>query len=327
MADKFVRVRLLRIQGYDLNLFEFDFDLTWTVFFMHADGKMYGRYGGRDASGADSRNTLLGLRYAMEAAHETHKERAEMTPPALEKPLFIDKLPAARRMGSGCIHCHQVKEILRAEDTERGTWKREQLWTYPLPENVGVTADKDKGNLVEKVAPRSAAAQVGVQGGDLLEAINGMRVRSFADFQYALHKAPLTGEIGISWKRGDKLQEAKLALADGWKKTNITWRPSMLDLLPSLTIYGDDLSSAEKKKLGLEESRLAFRQKDSVHSRAQAMGIKAGDIILGVNDQKMEGTVDSFLAHIRRNYIVGDRVTINLVRDGKRLDLPVKLGN
>jgi hypothetical protein len=36
-------------------------------------------------------------------------------------------------------------------------------------------------------------------------------------------------------------------------------------------------------------------------------------------------TLAQFLAHVRRNYLVGDRVTINALRDGKRVGLPMTL--
>ena len=36
--------------------------------------------------------------------------------------------------------------------------------------------------------------------------------------------------------------------------------------------------------------------------------------------------VDGFQRYVERNYLIGDRVTINLLRDGKRMDLPMTLG-
>ena len=50
MADKFVRVRLVKIAGMDLRRFEFDCDLNWFAFLLNADETIYGRYGGRDAA-------------------------------------------------------------------------------------------------------------------------------------------------------------------------------------------------------------------------------------------------------------------------------------
>ena len=51
------------------------------------------------------------------------------------------------------------------------------------------------------------------------------------------------------------MKSAILELPDGWRKTNLTWRPSLLDVLPSLTVYGEDLSAEEKKALGLSAKR------------------------------------------------------------------------
>ena len=35
--------------------------------------------------------------------------------------------------------------------------------------------------------------------------------------------------------------------------------------------------------------------------------------------------MDGFLRYIERNYLVGDQVTVNVLRDGKRLNLPMTL--
>lgn len=55
------------------------------------------------------------------------------------------------------------------------------------------------------------------------------------------------------------------------------------------------------------------------------MGVQANDIILGLDQRAMDMTMLDFLAYIRKNYLVGDRVTLNLLRDGKRVELPVTL--
>jgi hypothetical protein len=116
-----------------------------------------------------------------------------------------------------------------------------------------------------------------------------------------------------------------LILASGWRRTNVTWRPSLLDLLPSLTIYGSDLTAKEKKALGLDEKRLAFRQDEPVHSAAKAMGVQLNDVIIGVDGKVMEMSMEQFLGHVRQNYLIGEMMTLNLLRAGKRLDLKVKL--
>ena len=89
VADNFVRVRLTRIDGEDLNLFEFDYDLTFMVFFLNAEEQVYARYGGRDAKDADNRLSLAGLRYTMQSVLQMHqREQKEFAPRSHEAPKY-----------------------------------------------------------------------------------------------------------------------------------------------------------------------------------------------------------------------------------------------
>src|SRR5262249_17285971 len=119
--------------------------------------------------------------------------------------------------------------------------------------------------------------------------------------------------------------DGQIALAPGWRKTNLTWRNSMLDLLPSLTVLGEDLRPKEKKALGLSEKSLAFRQESPVHSQAKAAGVQVNDIIVGADDKALDMTMNDFLGFVRRNYLIGDTLVLNIIRDGKKIKLPMKL--
>ncbi len=326
MADQFVRVRLLRITGADLHLFEFDYDLTWAAFFLNADEEIYGRYGGRDSRGPDTRNSLPGLRFAMQAALKTHQQPPSSAPKKRPAPLLVENLTTAKQFyRTGCIHCHQTADILRQEKKKAGQWQAEDRWVFPLPENVGLVLDVDQGNLVKAVKDNSPASQAGLRGGDILDKLNGFAIYSFADAQFALHKGPVQGGIEVSWQRQGARHQAELKLERGWIKTNLTWRPSMLELLPSLTIFGKDLNAQEKQTLGLSAERLAFRQAAPVHAEARAMGVQAGDIVLGVDDLPLKMSMEEFLGYVRRNYLIGDQVTLNILRGGKPHNLRVKL--
>jgi len=137
--------------------------------------------------------------------------------------------------------------------------------------------------------------------------------------------APPTGKATIAWQRDGKNMDGTLILAQGWRRTNVTWRPSLLDMLPSITVYGSDLTPKEKKTLGLDEKRLAFRQDDPVHAAAKAMGVQVNDVIVGVDSKMLEMSMDQFLGYVRQNYLVGESLTLNVLRNGKRVDLNVKL--
>jgi hypothetical protein len=323
VANEFVRVRLLRIAGADLNVFEFDYDLTWVAFFMSADERIYGRYGGRVASGADDRLSLVGLNYAMKAALAAHKA-GEQPAPRPEGTQRAEGYTGARRE-RGCIHCHQVAEFRREALQNAGKWNREDRWVYPPPENVGISLDLDRADHVKSVAKDSSAAKAGIAVGDVLRKLNGYRVASFGDAQFALHKAPAKGNVPIVWQRDGKVMSGELELVEGWRKTNLTWRPSIIELLPSLSLSGDDLSAVEKKGLGLGEKRLAFRQGERVQKTLAAAGVKAGDVVIGLEGETMQMTMKEFLGHVRRNYLVGDKVTLNVLREGRRVDIPLTL--
>jgi serine protease Do len=316
---------LTRIDDLDLNLFEFDYDLTFMVFFMDPDEKVYGRYGGRGPESPDSRQSLDGLRYTMKSVLETHESaRKAFAPKAQDAAKYIREYASGRRRG--CLHCHQVKEILTADLQKTGHWSRDMIWRYPLPENLGLGLDLDRGNVVKEVKDESPACATGLRAGDIVQRLNGVPVHSFADAQFALDRAPNVGSIEIAWRRGEQVLEDKLSLPEGWRKSDITWRPSMQRLVPAARLYGIDLTLEEKKALGLSTRQLAFRQKDGIPTQAREAGIHPGDIILGVDHKQFDDMdVIDFLRYVRRNYLIGDRVSVNILRAGQRMDLPMTL--
>lgn len=317
---------MTRIDTLDLNLFDFDYDLTFMVFFLDAEENVYARYGGRDAENPDKRQSLEGLHYTMQSVLDMHhRAQHAFAPKAQDAPKYLRDIPGGRR-GRGCMHCHQVKEVLNSQLQRTGQWNRDRIWRYPLPENVGILLEIDRGNVIKEVTRPTPASVAGLQAGDVLERLNGVPIHSFADAQLALDRAPTSGSIDVTWRRGGQMLQEKLVLPEGWRKSDLTWRPSMQRLVPKARLYGVDLTTEEKKALGLTPLQLAFRQKDSVPAQAQAAGIRPGDIILGVDDKQLDGMdVIDFLRYVQRTYLVGDRVIIDLLRDGKRLHLPMEL--
>src|SRR5262245_1343489 len=261
----------------------------------------------------------------MEKALARHEQGAKAPPPR-GKPVRAEEYKAARmRRGNECIHCHQVNEFRRADAKAAGTWSRDDLWVYPLPENVGLTLELDRGDTIQSVRPGSPAAKVGIKARDIVEKLNGYSIASNADVQYALHKAPKSGTIPVKWRSGTNEMEGALAVTDGWRKTNLTWRSSLLDILPSLPISAEDLTAAEKKGLGIPESQAAFRQDKYVHSTLKTVGLQARDVVIKLDGKAVEGTMDDFLGLVRREHLVGDTITLTVLRDGKAVDLKVAL--
>src|SRR5262249_36606046 len=197
----------------------------------------------------------------------------------------------------------------------------------PLPENLGIRLEVDRGNVIERVQRDTPAAGLGLKPGDVVRQMGQVPIHSFGDAQYSLDRAPATGTLDVAWTRDGKAMTGKIDLPAGWRRTEFAWRPSMQRYVPSLPLYYcDDLTAAEKKKLGLSEKALAFRQSDRVQPRARNAGIQAGDIILGLDGEQLEMKQMEFLRHVEREHLVGDKITLRVLRNGETLKVPMTLG-
>jgi S1-C subfamily serine protease len=74
LLAEFVCVRCVQMGGVDLDVFQFDPLVSWTVFFMRADKTIYGRFGTaspqakRSKADSNPNHTLAGLKAAMKKA-------------------------------------------------------------------------------------------------------------------------------------------------------------------------------------------------------------------------------------------------------------------
>jgi serine protease Do len=148
LLDKFVCVRLVQANALDLDQFQFDFDLTFAVFFMNEDGTIYGRYGTRSSmEEAEHDISLEGLAKAMEGALALHaryplnkaslagkrQNLLEVSRPE-ELPGLAKYKPAIDYQGAtaqSCMHCHQIRDAQRRQVRESRTPLPDEL-LYPF---------------------------------------------------------------------------------------------------------------------------------------------------------------------------------------------------
>jgi len=320
-----VRVRLAAIEPLNLKVFDFDYDLTFQVMFLSPDEKVYSRYGGRCEQGPDARQSLAGLRFTMESVLAEHRSRSpRFAPRETGKPFFIADIAPPRGLGR-CIHCHQAKEVIYDRMDREGKWNLDMAFRYPPPDNLGFVLDVDRSNVVKDVDRGSPATDAGVQPGDQITVLNCVPVHSFGDAGFALDRAPKRGSITVSWFRGDREMSGKITLPDRWRRTDISWRPSLQGLVASPRVFGEDLTAQEREEHGLTATQLAFWQKSKVPSQAAKAGIRPGDLILGFDNQTLEMDAYRFLLYVRSKYVTGETVKVNLIRNGRRLNLPMTL--
>ena len=325
IADQFVRVRLAAIEPLDLNVFDFDHDLTFMVLFMNSEQQIYARYGGRCEQGPDARQSLEGLRSTMKSVlAECESASPRFAPRKRGKPFFIGDIAPTRGLGR-CVHCHQAKEVVYNDLDRKGKWNTDLAFRYPLPENVGLKLDVTQSEMICEVVSDSPAARAGMMVGDRLLNVNQVPIHSEADVRFALDRAPKRGSIDATWVHDGQQRSGKLLLPDRWRRTDISWRPSLQNFVATCRIYGKDLPASEREELGLTATQLAFRQKANVPPVAQRAGIREGDVILGFDDRRLEMTAYEFLLYVRSNYLKGESVNVNVIRKGRRLRLAMKL--
>jgi hypothetical protein len=326
LEKRFVCVRLLTINDIDLGMFQFDYDLTWCVFFLNADGTIYGRYGTRAGGGKDSTThvSVASFRKTMRRVLDLHRgypaNKALLAGKRGPKPEYRTpkEVPILER--HHCIECHQVREgVLRSKWQEKRLTAAD-VWDYPLPENVGLTMDVDDGLRVKAVAAGSPAAQAGVAVGDDLVALDGQRLVSQADVQWVLHGVGAEARLVAALDRGGKELRATLVLRGPWREADLSWRRSTgLGLRYGLLV--DPLSAAEKRRRDVPADGLALRVKAMAEPRAAPLvqaGLRVGDVIVAVDGKGGAMTESRFLAYVRLHHPRGDRVRLTVLRDNER---------
>ncbi len=321
LLSKFVCVRVVQAFGMDLSLFQFDYDLTWAVFFLNADRTIYGRYGTESPQEGPRGNTVEGLKKAAQAALEIHKgypaNKASLagktgpkarwkTPEAI--PAFAGKARPADGTRNGCVHCHEAHDYgIRSLWLARQPIADSDLWKYPMPDVLGLSLDPNEGATVRSVAAGSGAEKAGFKPGDRIVALDGQPVVSIADVQWVLQGAPETGSLKAEVERGGRKVEISAALAAGWRRAGT--------FVFTGHVTGWYLQEYLVGVMGANQGsngKLALQVQMTMGTKGD---VQKGDVITGV-DGKDGLTVSEYLAYIAQKKAPGQRVDLTVNRGG-----------
>ena len=186
--------------------------------------------------------------------------------------------PDGGNIGIGFAIPSNMVKNLTGQMVEYGQVKRGELGILGAELNSelakAMKVDAQRGAFVSQVLPNSAAAKAGVKAGDVVVSMNGKPLSSFA---------ALRAEVG-SLPIGTKLQ---LGLLRDGKPVSVTveLQQSTQDKVQSATIYtgieGADLSNDSGSDKGVRVDNV------KPNSAAARIGLKKGDVILGVNQQRV----------------------------------------
>jgi hypothetical protein len=341
---QFVTVRLTSAKDVDLHLLPMDqfqdLDVSWWGWFLSPEGRIYGVFGGRDATGdagRTSKNALITtLNRVLNHHYDPRRPNWDIDGPAPDlaaKPNTPTDLAgfknwSARLQGHGhgerleCIHCHQVQEIMHQGAKDAGNFdKLRDLNVWPYPENVGMTVERDDGLLITSVKDSSPAATAGLKAGDSLGAAAGRRLFSQADFRAALHRLPMTGpaSIDVVYLRDGKVNQTKLELSDGWRKANNSWRMSQVEgVVGAFPGFWPNDGASRREKLGIPKNAMAvapflpndenFRKNSPVYQA----GLRGSDTIIAVDGQSPNLVGRPWSHWFRMQFEPGDEVKLTV---------------
>ncbi|MCA9217746.1 MAG: PDZ domain-containing protein [Planctomycetales bacterium] len=338
-----------------MTLFQFDYDLTFAVFFMNADKTIYGRYGTRSSVEEAAKDvSISGLAETMSAALEIHKKypknRSSLAgKQAIDKSYAdfktADDIPSLKgkyqstldysgAAAKSCMHCHQVRDAARQVYRDAGKPIPDRLlFPNPLPDVVGLTMDPRRAATVGDVEPGSAADLAEFTKDDELLSLNGQPIISVADVQWVLHNSDATDELAATVRRAGRKVNLRLPLERDWRKyCDISWRVSSWPLRRMGTggILFEAANDAQRRAAGVGPDEMALVVKHvgqyGPHGAAMRAGFKKSDVVVSFDGQTGNMTTSQLLAYAAQNTEPGQQVPVVIVRDGNRktMSLPMQ---
>jgi hypothetical protein len=345
LLDQFVCVRIPQANTMDLSHFQFDFDLSFAVFFLDADLTIYGRFGTRSDRPEEQDIALEGLRKAMAEALRLHRDAAAVKPALAGKQVPPSRFATPRdypmlsgryqaqldyegKVVQSCIHCHQIRDAQRRLYSASGErFPDAVLYPYPDPEVLGLKMNPQEMATIERVTAGSSADRDGFRPGDAILALEGQVLLSIADLQWVLHNAPATAKLPARVRRDGKTTDLTMTLHDGWRRGNISWRPTSWQLR-QMGLGGmklDDLKDEDRRQAGLLPDRMALKiahvGEYGEHAVAKRAGLQRGDIIVAFDGIDRPMTESQLFDYTLRQKRLGDRVAVTVLRDGMRKTL------
>ncbi len=335
LLDRFVCVRVTTMNGVDVQRFQFDRDLSLAVLFLNADGTVYGRYGTRASTQrtALTHISLNSFLRAMERVLDLHaafpanralfaaKQGVPGPPVLAEKLPFMRPFPGKQAV-QNCIHCHMVGEAEMEARTRASTLTASDIWSFPLPENLGLRLDIEDGLLVKTVRADSPAARLGLQPGDQLVSLGGQPVISQGDIQWVLHQTPVVTKLPVGFRRAGELLTRDFDLSGDWKKSNMPWRESLNGARPGFTM--GTMHPGDRQRAGLPADGMALGVGYVTGAVAKSL-LRGGDTIVAVNGRTDFQTESELLTFLRLSQPPLKSVRLKLVRKGEAREVELPL--
>ncbi len=164
-----------------------------------------------------------------------------------------------------------------------------------------------EGAAVAEVQPDSPALQAGLRKGDVITAFNGRPVRSAAELRARLGVMPVGETVELRVRRGDDTRSLKARIGE----------------IPGAAAAGgqavQELAGASLKEVERGRQRAVLVAGVKAGTPAFKLGLRAGDVILGVNGRRIAS-----VAELSKALRGTAGAALNILRGDSLLGLPVR---
>ncbi len=185
--------------------------------------------------------------------------------------------PDGGNIGIGFAIPSNMVKNLTAQMVQYGQVKRGELGILGTELNSelakAMKVDAQRGAFVSQVMPNSSAAKAGVKAGDVVVSMNGKAISSFAALRAEVGSMPVGSKLTLGLLRDGKPVSVNLEL-----------QQSSQTQVDSATIFTGIEGAEMSNRSGKDEKGVIVNNVKG-NSPAAHIGLKKGDIIIGVNQQ------------------------------------------
>ncbi|HEY3589172.1 MAG TPA: serine endoprotease DegP [Buttiauxella sp.] len=185
--------------------------------------------------------------------------------------------PDGGNIGIGFAIPSNMVKSLTAQIVQYGQVRRGELGIMGTELNSelakAMKVDAQRGAFVSQVMPNSSAAKAGVKAGDVVVSMNGKPITSFAALRAEVGSMPVGSKLTLGLLRDGKPVSVDLEL-----------QQSSQTQVDSATIFTGIEGAEMSNRSGKDEKGVVVNNVKG-NSPAARIGLKKGDIIIGVNQQ------------------------------------------
>jgi membrane-associated protease RseP (regulator of RpoE activity) len=243
----------------------------------------------------------------------------------------------------------QAQDRDRNDDEGRGEFRSVFISSIGGRARLGVsirevTAEKARelklpgeyGALVTEVTEDSPAAKAGLQEDDVILKFDGERVRSASHLIRLVRETPAGRSVTLQVSRGGQTRSLTAELEEReahFRMPRIripevdvrVMRPlGVFDRRPRLGITADDLTAQLADYFGVQQGEGVLVREVLTGTPAEKSGLKAGDVIVRVNDEEV-GSVSQLRRALAEATREKEKLTVTVIRDRKQQALEVEI--